>query len=353
MTRTRARAVAGWTVVIALAAGGGFFAGLATLRPPDVDINAVAPATVTVVEATVGRNLPVDVRAVWPRTPLGTSGASGTITSVVVADGDEIASGDTVLTIDLRPVVVASGEVPAFRDLAAGATGRDVAQLQKLLVAAGHLRDGAFVEGKFRGSTTTAVRAWQKSTGYPVDGVVRAGDVFFAPGLPARVALLDNVRVGTRTEPGAELFSVLGAQPHLTIVQPDESPYTIGDELEVFVGEEWRAAVVEAVGPDPSGDGSVVAALADPDGDVCGEDCDVPTGGSGTILRGRKVIVPAATGPAIPAAALRTRPGGGAYVVDSAGAEREVTIVSHGDGLVLLNGIAVGTVLRLPEGSAA
>lgn len=325
------------------------------MRPPEVEVASATPATVTVSEATVGRNLPMSVHAVWPRTPLGASAASGTITSIVAEDGAKVTQGDAVLTIDLRPVVVAVGSVPAFRDLAAGTEGRDVAQLQKLLVATGHLREGDFVAGAFRASTTAAVRAWQKATHYPVDGVVRAGDLIFTPELPARVVLLDDVAPGTRTEPGAELFAVLGAQPRLSVVQPDGSPFVVDDELEVQVDEAWRPVVVMSVGPSPDSDGAVVATVAAPDGAdaICSADCDIPTSASGTSLRGRKVVVPAATGPAIPAAALRTRPDGDTYVVDDAGAEHDVTVVSHGDGLVVLDGVAPGAVLRLPGGDEA
>ncbi len=87
------------------------------------------------------------------------------MTSVAVSAGDEVSAGGQVLyAVNLRPVVVAAGETPAFRSLGRGASGgADVAQLQGLLAGLGFFDGDA--DGEFGWATESAVRDWQESLG--------------------------------------------------------------------------------------------------------------------------------------------------------------------------------------------
>lgn len=86
---------------------------------------------------------------------------------------DEVAAGDVLFTVDLRPVVIGRGVVPAFRNLQAGDSGVDVEQLEAMLVELGFLSVQA--DDLFDAATTTAVRSWQASLGVTTDGSRSAG----------------------------------------------------------------------------------------------------------------------------------------------------------------------------------
>ena len=76
------------------------------------------------------------------------------LTSIDIADGASADLGARLYTVDLRPVVAAVGAVPAFRDLAQGSRGADVAQLEQLLVSTGFLASPA--DDSFGRDTTEA-----------------------------------------------------------------------------------------------------------------------------------------------------------------------------------------------------
>jgi multidrug efflux pump subunit AcrA (membrane-fusion protein) len=109
--------------------------------------------------------------------------------------GAVIGNGQVLYRVDQRPVVLLYGSVPAYRDLAEGATaadvsGADVAQLNHDLVALGYVQradvDTAWDE--FGWATKVGVERLQHHLGVDLTGGLDLGDVVFLS-TSARVTL--------------------------------------------------------------------------------------------------------------------------------------------------------------------
>lgn len=202
--------IAGLALVVGV--GGGW--ALRTLLAPAPEVLESATYTlVTAREGSVGHSLRLNATAEWQAETTLLNQATGIVTSLVWQAGDVADAGAVLYTVDLRPVVVAAGDVPAFRDLHSGARGDDVTQLQELLAATGHFAGAP--DGVFGRSTERAVRAWQQDLGLAADGVVRRGDVLFVPSLPARLALEPDLAIGAAVAPGDPAVRVLRATPRV------------------------------------------------------------------------------------------------------------------------------------------
>jgi len=337
------------TVLVAAAAGAGWWAGRTVTEPPDDPLaGAAEPVTYQVQAGTVGRSLDFAAVAEWSLVPLGLVGGPGVVTSVAIGPGDEVRAGDVVFTLDLRPVVVAEGTVPAFRSLALRDVGADVAQLQAMLVDLGF--SSIEPDGVFGTGTRTAVREWQRSLGTTDDGVVRAGDVVFVPDLPARVALGEGVTVGARLGGGETALLLVPDAPAIRIPLAIEQRPLVPLAAEVFVRYPegaWDARIDQAV-EDEFGGFNLV--LSGPDGgSVCGDDCTrwvslVERTSFGVEV----VVIPRTEGPVVPVAAVTTDPAGAAFVTLGSGEERRVDVVASWGGTAVVEGVEVGEVIVLP-----
>ncbi|HEY2298736.1 MAG TPA: peptidoglycan-binding domain-containing protein [Jatrophihabitans sp.] len=121
--------------------------------------------------------------------------ANGTVTWLP-APGQVIENGQVLYRLDGSPVVLLSGETPAYRTLEAGTiaadvTGADVAQLNHDLVALGYARprDVAPAWDQFSWATRAGVRRLQKHLGVEQTGRLDLGAVVFLP-TPTRVSAL-------------------------------------------------------------------------------------------------------------------------------------------------------------------
>lgn len=107
------------------------------LNPADDPLTSGSVTYATVSQGEVGATLNLNATANWPAQENGTNQASGIVTSVDVEPAEEVSAGDVIYTIDLRPVVVAQGDIPSFRPISRGVVGGDVSQLQRLLSSLG------------------------------------------------------------------------------------------------------------------------------------------------------------------------------------------------------------------------
>ncbi|MEO3977130.1 efflux RND transporter periplasmic adaptor subunit [Streptomyces sp. CAU 1734] len=143
---------------------------------------------------------------------------SGTITDLP-ATGDRVTRGKPLYEVDNRPVTLLHGVLPAFRELRSGMKGRDVKQLERNLDALGY--GGFTVDSEFTAATAAAVREWQEDIGRSRTGVVRPGEVVFAPGA-VRVDGL-KAAVGDLVGPGAKVLSYTGTAKAVTVtLEADE-----------------------------------------------------------------------------------------------------------------------------------
>lgn len=89
--------------------------------------------------------------------------AAGLITTLPLLN-TQLKEGDVMLTASGRPVLVLRGEVPAFRDLVPGISGKDVRQLEQGLKRLGF--DPGPVDGTYDRQTGAGVAKWYTSAGY-------------------------------------------------------------------------------------------------------------------------------------------------------------------------------------------
>lgn len=342
------RALVGLLVAGVLVAAGWWAASVA-LEPPDDPLGEPVPVEFTVSDGVVGRSLRFASVASWQFRDLARNAASGVVTSVGVAPGDEVAAGDVLYSVDLRPVVVAAGGTPMFRDLGLNSDGPDVAQVQELLASLGFY--AGEVDGDFGSAVRSAVRDWQDSLGLEDDGVVRVGDVVFVSSLPARVVLADDVTVGAPLVGGEVVVRELVGDPEFVIRLSPEQRSLVPLSADVFVtfdGGVWSGRIVEAVEDELRGE-LLLVLEGSVGGSVCGSDCAavVPLVGE-TSFSTEIVVVPETEGPVVPVAGVVTNPDGSASVRMAGGEMAEVTIVAVADGLAVVEGVSAGDVILLP-----
>lgn len=339
-------------LAVVVVGAAGYWAGRVALAPPDDPLaSAGQPVTYTVVEQTLGQSLGFAAVAEWPATPLGRAWSAGVVTSLAVAAGDEVDIGDVLYSVDLHPVVIGPGDVPAFRDLAAGVVGADVTQLETLLAELGYL--DAAPNATFDAATTAAVRAWQRALGVTDDGIVRQGDVLYAPELPLRVLPTEALTVGAPLNGGEVVLQALAAEPSVVIpLTPEQRnlvPLT-GRVVLTAADITWEAVIARAVETNEQGLPRLDLVLTAPGGGpVCGDACAaaIPAVGR-TNLAAEIIVVPTTSGPVVPTAAIVTDPAGGQSVQLADGTTVPITVVVSTGGLAVVDGVEPGDVLLLP-----
>ena len=325
----------------------GWWAASVALRPPARDAAEPAEMTYRVVEGEVERSLTYTARAEWPTRQVIRNGASGTVTSIALAPGMLLRPGARVYAVNERPVVVAEGDVPAYRELAVGARGGDVAQLQDFLTSQGYRVSDA--GGVFGSSTASAVRAWQASIGHGVDGTVRLGDVVYLPDLPARAVPTGSLTIGSSVSPGDEVLTLLGSQPSFSITLAEEQADLVPLEADVVIDHgsgSWEARIDSAT-PTAEGEmrlGLVGSGNSAPCASRCGRVVPAETG---EFFRAHVVVVPRASGPVVPAAALRVLPDGQVQAFPVDGDPVAVTVVASDGGQFIVDGLDIGAEIRL------
>lgn len=352
---SRSRSWIRWAAIGLIAALVGAVMGwaLATILNPPADVlDANSFTTVEVVQGELTASSAVNTVAVWRADITVANRATGVVTSVLVTAGQEVGQGSALYTVDLRPVSAAVGEVPAFRDLATGTAGEDVAQLQSMLQATGFY-DGV-ADGEFGPATRAAVQAWQTSIGVEADGVVALGDVVFLPALPTKIALDDRIIAVSNTVGGGEAaISALGAAPTFTIpaTESQASSMPLGTRVEIQApdGSLWTARVADQVPDESEGSVSVVLASEGTDS-ICGGQCGLLPADGESLLRSQVVTLEPVAGLIVPTAAILTRADGSTALVTADGDQLDITIVAGARGQTIVQGAVAGLRVRVPAG---
>lgn len=343
--------VVGCILLGSVLVGVGLWAGRVALEPPTDPLEAsVEPVTYVVENGRVGQTISFTAVAEWGLEPAGRHSGSGVVTSVEVAPGDLVDVGTELYSVDLRPVVVAEGATPMFRQLRLRAEGEDVAQLQAMLSAMGFNPDAD--NGVFGVATRQAVRLWQESLGIEVTGVVEVGDVVFVQSLPKRAVLSDAVTPGARLSDGEVVLFEVPSDPIFTIpLSPDQAdlvPLTAA-VLVTYPAGVWNARIDRAVETEP---GQLDLVLVGIDGNaVCTDACVERVSLDGTSrFRAEIVVIPETHGPVIPVGALSTDPANSPAVMLTDGSLVPVTIVESANGIAVVDGLEIGTeILVLVE----
>lgn len=335
--------------VTLIIAGGAGWAIATVLDEPEEVLESTPFTYVEVVEGEVGSSINLNTVSQWTPVPVGVTLATGTVTTVNVEPGQEVGAGTVLFTVNLRPVVIAQGDVPGFRPLAVGTKGADVAQLQQFLTSLS-LYSGA-AEGDFGASTAAAVRAWQRDVGVQATGVVEPGDLIFVPTLPTRVALdTDKIARGTTVTAGDAVVSGLPASPEFSIPVTEQQAGLLatGTRVEITspTGQAWEGFAGERTTDE---NGLIhVALIGRDDSVICAEACaEIPVT-EPLLLRSRIITVEPVAGLTVPSAALVTDAVGTVSVIDGDGEARRVQVVTSARGMSVIEGVDAGLRVRVP-----
>jgi hypothetical protein len=126
--------------------------------------------------------------------------AQQVVTKIFKPPGSFVAPGNVIIEVAGQPFFVFQGSVPAYRDMAPGESGTDIAQLQAGLAGLG-FSIGADASGAYGRGTAAAVAAYYQSLGYTAPAVrggpkaargaeVPLSEIMFVPRFPARVVKL-------------------------------------------------------------------------------------------------------------------------------------------------------------------
>ena len=340
-------------VVVVVAVGAGWWGGRVTLAPAAAhDTPSAAPVTAAVRQASVGRAVSLNVTVAQPFSLVATNSLAGIVTAV--GAGGEVKTGDELYAVAGRAVYALAGSTPFYRDLARDESGPDVTQLQQALVAWGFT---APTSGVFDDATLAAVKTWQKATGQPDTGVVALGTVLAIPRLPAVVKLGEEIVLGARVAGGEQGVLARAGEPSFALVLSQDQAALVpaGALVDVHSGSSTWSASVAGSTVDPNG--NVSLQLTAPDGSlVCGDECGSLPADEQVTLLASVHLVPATSGPAVPVAAVRTAADGSTYVLLADGTRRPVTVEASGDGVAIVEGVAVGAqvvVLDTADGRTA
>ncbi|MDR2930158.1 MAG: peptidoglycan-binding protein [Propionibacteriaceae bacterium] len=332
-------------LVVAVVAGGAFWAGRLTLRAPTpIAAEGKESLLTDVTTQKVGKTLRFNVTVTRERTPVAINALAGVVTQA--SESGVFDNGGVVYAVGGTPVRVVAGPDPYYRDLARDVSGTDVAQLRETLRHLGYLS----TQGgkKFDQSTEKAVKAWQKDLGQEPTGVIGAGELVAVPSLPAILTLDEKVWKGAVLAGGEELLFVNAGTPTFVMeLGSNEASQVPSDaEIEIVFGQSTWTAVITGQRQTP--EGSIQLELAALDGGVvCGDQCDqLPADQQATYLLFTVSVVPPVSGPAIPVAAVVTRPDGTTVVtvVDDQGVrtERAVAVLGSQEGVAVVDGLVEG-----------
>jgi peptidoglycan hydrolase-like protein with peptidoglycan-binding domain len=370
-------AVAGAVVVtgVVLVMSGGKPA-VAAAGPPPVGTARVEKRTLS---AMVSQGGVLTYRARSDGSPYSVvNQAHGTYTSLP-AVGQVISQGHALYRVNNSPVVLLYGSTPAYRTLSAGASGPDVAELNRDLVALGYAPRAQLHPGSafFGSATTAAVEKLQAAVGIARTGTLSRGQAVFEP-LAVRVTSV-SVQPGGSAQPGEAVLQGTSTtrQVQVALDASQQTSVAVGNKVSITLpNNQTTPGVVSSVAtvascPSSSGAGGSGSSSATAGTDTCA------SGSTPTITVDVAPSDPRATGTwdqapvqvgittasvpdalVVPVSALLAQSGGG-YAVEIAGAgtdNNHLVPVSLGlfddaDGLVQVtgSGLTAGQEVVVPS----
>jgi peptidoglycan hydrolase-like protein with peptidoglycan-binding domain len=176
--------------------------------------------------------------------------ARGTYTKLPAA-GQVIRQGHVLYRVDDRPVVMLHGSTPAYRTLAAGASGPDVAELNADLVALGHATRAQLnpKSASFGAATTAAVIKLQAALGVTRNGTLTLGQVVFEPSA-VRVTYA-SAQLGGSAQPGETVMQGTSTvrQVQVALSASERATMAVGDRVSITLPDNRTTpGVVSSVG---------------------------------------------------------------------------------------------------------
>lgn len=305
--------------------------------------------TATAKQGSIASTLRLSVTASWDPQPASRSQSTGVLTSVN-ATGVVSTEGTLLYTVDLRPVVLGFGDVPAFRPLQAGATGEDVTELQNFLHRRGFYLGTA--DGSMGSGTVAALRAWQRSEGLTPDGVEQPGDIVWVPQASFGYELDPAMMKGITLTIGANVLNALPSAPQfiLPVSQDQSALIPTGTRVEFSFGQNKWEGYASAVIQDPKTSTLSIALVPKGQPTICGTNCaSVPLNGQSTAV-GTVFLTEPSEGIVIPTSAITTT-SDDAYVTTVSGKRMRVIVTVSSSGQSIVTGIPAGTSVRVLQES--
>ena len=255
----------------------------------------------------------------------------------IAETGALIEAGSPIYVRDLQPIVLLVGDTPAWRTMAEGDVGQDVAQLEENLERLGYGTSAEFtVDDTYTSATEAIVERWQADLGVAETGTVSYGDVVFGPADAEVGSVLASV--GDQTA-GTEILTLSGQARELAFSVSAESVGSVATGTEVSARLPDRSTVtatVESVAPAGTGISTVIATLADD------AETELPRGDTipVTVTWSTTVAADAVT---VPASAL-LRLDSGSYALELVNDDGSTQLVP------VIPGANVGTSVQILEG---
>ena len=165
--------------------------------------------------------------------------ASGTLTRLP-AVGRVVRQGQALYQVDGLPVVLLYGNVPAWRTLSAGMTGRDVRELNAGLVRLGYATAAALGPragwGYFSSETAYALEQFQEHLGITSPtGKLNLGQAVFLPSAVKITAWATAITPGVTATAGAALMTATSDSPVVSIAldSSEQAEVKAGDTVSV------------------------------------------------------------------------------------------------------------------------
>ena len=333
----------GWWLAAGLAAGAaaalfaawaaGAFGGRAAADGPFTGAASVGLATVT--RGTLASQVRQNGTLGFAGSYSVIGQARGIITSLPAA-GQVIRQGQPLYQVNGTPVVLLYGAAPAYRPLAEGDSGRDVAQLNSDLIRLGYAERAAAGadSDQYTAATAAAVAKLQAALGLPQTGTLPLGTVVFEPEA-VRVASA-AAPLGGAAAPGRVILQATSTTPEVT-VSLDASLQTevrTGDTVTIVLPDNaTTTGTVSSVGTvataPPAGSGGAAGSGGSPATVPVFITLDHPSAAGGLDQAPVQVTITSQTvtnALAVPVTALVATVGGG-YTVEAVDAGGRHTLV--------------------------
>jgi hypothetical protein len=217
--------------------------------PADLQFASVEQRDITretSLDGTVGRGDP---------TPLTIPG-EGTLTHLP-AVGDTIASGQVLVEVNGAPVILLTGDRPAWRELRSGIDdGEDIRQLEQALSDLGYATTSLEIDDEWTSATTASVKNLREALGVEEDGKLALGEFVFTQSA-VRIASVeghegDNVGdAGIEVTGEAQVVEADADTSDADVVTPGTSV-----TLELPNGDEVPGTVYTVGAPETDADGN-------------------------------------------------------------------------------------------------
>ncbi|WP_347584991.1 peptidoglycan-binding protein [Streptomyces sp. B6B3] len=271
--KVRRRFVAGAVVVLVAVTG----AGLAIANPFSEDDTAAESTTADTALATVTQG-PLSAQITESGTLTYAARSDGTPYSVInqvdgiftslPGEGEVIECGQALYTVAETPVPLVCGATPFYRDLAVGAEGADVQQLNAMLLELGYADEGEIAADSdaFDSETAEALTAFQAEIGAQETGGLRLGEAVALPG-PLRVTGV-LAETGTPGQRGGPVLETTTTNRQIVVeLNPAlQTGVEVGDQVTVTLPDQTST----------TGEVSSIGAVTSPE-----EGGDAATGGEG------------------------------------------------------------------------